>query len=679
MTRLKILRFAIFFIAAIGGALFMLGCSDSSEAILPSVPKLSISSPSLKAGHHLWGYWEGYIPESNDSMTLLPVREPQMHLNVRKFLEDSPCTNCIKILSVHPDQINKTLNVQIQLIHPFPGFPQYTGFDVRAVVITNGSLYFPALDARVPYADSGDFTLLNPDGYTRLWNTNEFAPGSGPFKILEYSKGKFASAGGFSSTVNPYIEFSLEPRSHFPPGQSITRSFVFNLVPGPKKFGYAVDASWAPPTVDPPKNILTDFPENANAIEPKVLGMMQYEPLNDQIGSYGYFNVDLVDRQSDFDYPSVLLEAPDIWNGAIEAEMWGVSPGEPFWHPFVVGFQIYNEYGVPEGEYPVLFRITDGILDPWLGDINHSYALSKVIVQHQELPQITGKIVFTAPGPPGPGGEPGALNVFLLDVETMEETQLTNYIGVGAIFTEPRINPKGTHMLLTFCPTPFASRVIVFDIASGTSWSATPAGFYDGTADFHPDGEHILAASGTQFDNIKQLVSMKYDGSDRIIIDSAPGNIRNPKWSPDGNRIAMTLFNNSTTESSLWIYDTKAGIFTELVPAEGLDEHPSWSPVKLNGHYLIAFDSNRYTFSDEVFDIYIVNPDTSEIVDIIVMSQPLRHPSFSPDGLSIVLSGPDWWGGSSTELYVYSFPTFEWFQLTMDDTYDGSPSWCWGW
>ena len=654
-------------------------CAGSEQVQSPLTPTIINADVGMDAGprHRLWGYWEGYIPESHDSIELLPIRMADIHLNARRLLEDTVCKYCIQVLNVEIDQAQGTLKADIQLRHPYPGLDRFTAFDVRGVVISDGSLYFPALDATVPDASLGDFTLLNPDGYTRLWNTLEFPPGSGPFKILEYSRGKFAAPGDFTGTVNPFIEYSQWPRSHFPAGGTMIRQFILKLVPGAIRFGYAVDASWEPPKIDPPVDIEYSFPPSANAIEPYVMTINQDDLLYDEIGSTADINVSCVDRQSVVAFTGVetFLEAPDLWTGTINPVTIGIAPDPPpWWNMLSAGFDVINELGASPGSYPALFMIMDPVEDFYLGDINHAYGLFRIAVSPK--PQLEGEIVFVAPevDPPFP---PPALNVFLLDLDTMEETQLTPYIGLGAIFREPRINPAGTHMLLSFCPTPYASKIDVYEIG-GSSWTATPSDEYDGDGDFHPDGEHILAVSGTQFDDTPNLYSMRYDGSERELIATAPDTVRNARWCPDGKRIIMTLgleFSDPPN-SALYVYDTESQEFTEILPAPGVDENPCWSPVPIDGHYLIAFDTSRDNHPEYDTDIYVVNPDTGEIL-CVMSGLGSNHPSFSPDGLTIVCSAT--YPGQDAELYTFDWREPLYKQLTDDDSYDGSPSWGWNW
>jgi len=658
-------------------AIIAAGCGGHD--VNQSPVSLGVTAPErgpLVSHHQLWGYWKGYIPESHDSLDLVPVRGAMIHVNVRKFLEEHPCQDCLTLVDLEIDPDQQTITADIQITHPYPGLTRFTGFDVRAVIVSDASLYFPALDASIPDAANGDFTLLRPNGYTRLWNTLEFPPGSAPFVILEYSRGRMASPGDFTGTVNPYVEFSESPRWHFPAGGAITKELFFKMPDGPIRFGYAVDASWEPPIVDPPIDIQSDFSLSANALEPIFMGWTMSVLPTDTVGSTGTGTATVLDRQGWETISTAYLECPALWTGAIEPDSISSTMTSSEGDFVELNFTLTNELGAPAArDLMALLKVVDEGQDFWLGDVNHMY--ERVYIDVLPAQELAGEIVFNAPGPSGPHGEPGAMNVFLLDIETMLETQLTPFIGDGAIFEEPRINPVGTHMLLTFCPTPYASGVDVYEIGGG-SWGISPAAVYDGTADFHPDGEHILIASGTQFDNTPDLYSVTYDGSERTLIATADDTVRDPRWSPDGRRIVMTqgLEFSDPPNSELWIYDVDSGQFFEIMSAPGVDENPCWSPVQVGGQDLIVFASSRDHHPGYETDIYVVSPDTEEIIYHFDMGLQEQHPSFSPDGLSFVFSAPT---PDGEELFVFSWQTEELIQLTDDNTYDGSPSWCWNW
>ncbi len=655
------------------------GDGDSNQVQNPVIPSVGADDAGMSgsAGHHLWGYWMGYIPETHDSLELIPCRGAMIHVNTRRLLEVSPCTDCLTLENLVFDDIEQAITAEIQLRPPFPGLDKFTGFDVRAVVISDGSLFFPGMDATVPDVDWGDFTLVDPDGYTRLWNTLEFPEGSGPFKILEYSRGNLASPGDFTGTVNPYIEYGQYPRNHFPAGGAMTRELWFKMVPGEIRFGYAIDVSWELPTVDPPVNIQFDFPSSANALEPIGYSYVNSVDCTDVVGSPGLTGMLLLDRQGWETVSTAHIECPEVWVGIIEADSINYTGSTTDGDHLKVEFSFTNELGASAGEYPVLIRVIDTQHDYWLGDVNHMYQLVSISVQEYIEPEFAGEIVFCAPEV-DPVFPPPALNVFLLDLETMVETQLTPFIGVGAIFNEPRINPAGTHMLLNFAPTPFAAKISVYEIG-GSSWSASPTDVYDGQADFHPDGEHILVASGTQFDDTPDLFSMKYDGTERTKICTAAETVRNPRWNMDGTKIVMTQGMEfwDPPNNSLWIYDIGTETFTEIMAADVVDENPSWGPMTGSGQELIVYASSRDHHPDYETDIFVINPNTQEILFKLDTGEHEDHPSFSPDGLSFVFSMIT--GEGDTELFVCEWQTGIITQLTDDDTYDGSPSWGWNW
>ena len=64
------------------------------------------------------------------------------------------------------------------------------------------------------------------------------------------------------------------------------------------------------------------------------------------------------------------------------------------------------------------------------------------------------------------------------------------------------------------------------------------------------------------------------------------GSYLNPRFSPDGGRVAMSVFTNSATD--IWIYDITRNTFTRLT-TEGVNQRPEWTP---DGRY-VTFLSSR--------------------------------------------------------------------------------------
>jgi hypothetical protein len=215
-------------------------------------------------------------------------------------------------------------DVDVTLIHPFPGMDQYTGFDVTGIMMSKGNLagfQDPALVMSGP----GDTRLLNADGYTRWWNPAEFSvPGQPIFRYKDGLLGNPNSTAHFNCTLNGYKFFAddlnstdsiltLTPtnRAVFSAGQSRTRHYKIDFTGG-VVFNYAVDANWEPLTGSVPYTV-DDFPPSANRPEAWAVTVTEIENTlwNDGAGSGG----DLKLRVEAWDHynaglNSILAESP---------------------------------------------------------------------------------------------------------------------------------------------------------------------------------------------------------------------------------------------------------------------------------------------------------------------------------------------------------------------------------
>ncbi len=284
-----------------------------------------------------------------------------MHLNVVRMLETSPCTDCLsigKILVLPPDQ----LRADLFLTHPVEDNLKLTGFDVRGIFITGSDFSFPFNARQIAWGT--DFPmLLNQDGYTNLFNPTDFEPTSPVPPALKYTPGKFSSDGDISATLNPFIAYCEDqPRGMFLPGQTVARTVVLRVPPGPFSFGYAVDASWKMPpgeVVDPSE----DFPDDANCVEPYRIDVEVASGFGSTAGSTAPIIVEVFDHQGLEWIDDVFIEAPDLFEG--QRYLIFAGYGEDECYRF--SGTLTNEKGAPDGEYPLLVRVVDKVEDPNLG------------------------------------------------------------------------------------------------------------------------------------------------------------------------------------------------------------------------------------------------------------------------------------------------------------------------
>jgi len=332
-------------------------CS-SSPTSPPPVPQgdaqqsILFSQSMETSGRHIIGMWELVFDFDNVTATAIPARFPSNHFNVRKFLEQGPCFNCLTLMNFSP-QPDNTFFVDVQLIHPFPGLDNLTGFDVRGTAIFNGSYEFPASGLTYSDRNLGDLELLNTDGLTTLFNPIDFPEGSGP-PLLTYSKGKFATPLSKPATLNGYRSFFTDPmRRAFEPGQAAMRTYEIAKPSGTLiRVGYVVDASWAP-----------GLPPEANCYEAYRISAVVGEGLMPGC-SFAPYEVDVWDWQGNSTIESLTIESPDLLSGIL-VNTTPVDMGD-----FVrFSGNIPNELEVGEGSYRVLLGVNDAVPDPLLGDV----------------------------------------------------------------------------------------------------------------------------------------------------------------------------------------------------------------------------------------------------------------------------------------------------------------------
>jgi hypothetical protein len=264
--------FAVIFLTAV------VGCAR--EASVPISPPLAgLSQTTLAQAqqpdgpYRLYGEWTFFINAAHDKVEVVPRRQGRFHLNALKFLE-SNCTDCLKITGIKNNG-DGTIDLTVRITHPFKGYPQYTGFDVKGIIMFNGSyeyhydggeLPLPTPTFRISWRQMGDPEVLNPDGYTPRWRPNWDWGSDMP--MFSYWKGKYAN-GEPSADLNAFLNFyTHEERHMFLVDGSVERTYKIWLPPGkPVTAAYAVEACWEPPLVTPVTDPVSDFPSSANQPE----------------------------------------------------------------------------------------------------------------------------------------------------------------------------------------------------------------------------------------------------------------------------------------------------------------------------------------------------------------------------------------------------------------------------
>ena len=310
----------------------------------------------------IWGYWTIRIDPDNESVEIVPDRQAGLHFNVVRLLEVSPCTDCLSIgnLLWLPGNI---VQCDFQLTHPFPGLVKLTGFDVRGVLVTDGDTLFPGSN-RLASLDGSNPTLINPDGFTNLFNPVEFPADTAPWPILGYFPGKMSFGDDFTGTLNPFMAFCKDnPRRMFDAGATESVTVKLKYPSTPFEFGYVVDASWI--KVDEVIDPETDFPSEANSLEPYRLEFPMSTELTNVIGDTALIQIEIFDHQGIDTISTVSIECPSLFDGEVYLD-YSSQSGDDSW--FYTGV-ITNEFGVDNGQYHSLIKAVSVESDFNLGEL----------------------------------------------------------------------------------------------------------------------------------------------------------------------------------------------------------------------------------------------------------------------------------------------------------------------
>ncbi len=267
-----------------------------------------------------------------------------------------------------------------------------------------------------------------------------------------------------------------------------------------------------------------------------------------------------------------------------------------------------------------------------------------------------GRIAFASSG-----------DIYVLDADGADPVNLTK---TGSGNLGPAWSPDGTRIA-------FASALDIFVMnADGSNpVNLTKTGTLDLYPAWSPDGTRIAFASHRdQAPGRVDIFVMNADGSNPVNLtfmeEGSGSHRREPAWSPDGTRIAFTYSvdiyvmdadgSNVVNLSDLILPNISEYIFAPIFGS------PAWSP-----------DGTRIAFSlsDDICcaDIYVVDADGSNPVNLTKTRSGDFDPAWSPDGRRIAHSRHDSPGGP--DIYVMDADGTNLIRLTAGTGSERSPAW----
>ena len=172
---------------------------------------------------------------------------------------------------------------------------------------------------------------------------------------------------------------------------------------------------------------------------------------------------------------------------------------------------------------------------------------------------------------------------------------------------------------------------------------------------FSADGEWISYVTYPEGD----LWRSKVDGSQRLQLSFPPLRARNPRWSPDGKKIAFTA-QLPGKQWKIQLVSTDGGSPQQLMVEEREERNPNWSP---DGNSLV-FDA-RATLGNR--SIYLLDLRTNQVSPLPGGTK-MFSPRWSPDGRYIAAMPLD-----SQKLMLFDVATEVWLELAQLRT--AYPTW----
>jgi len=344
------------------------GCSGNGNPTSPQIPGESYpeltgqparSYQSGGSNTTLLGFWEVAIDPVSLDVDIVPLRGALFTANITRLLQPpaTPVHYFIVYLNLaYCDIQGGYLDLDITIQHPLTSQPIFRVFDMRGIIMGDGSVPF-SFDNNVLRAGPDDFHVLNADGYTRWWNPTEFTT----YDVLfGYTHGSLATPGYYASAIiNPYkyfadgleektplSELDLSNRGTFSTQTGFLKrnyQMQFPVMPGGGpvyKFNYAVDVNWALPDQSyEPLFPVESFPPEANLQEAWWATADDSESTawfvnDDANGGHVHLDVEVYDWQGAFQASGVEAEVgaiyleSEIFNGPVEMlPISSVSPG----------------------------------------------------------------------------------------------------------------------------------------------------------------------------------------------------------------------------------------------------------------------------------------------------------------------------------------------------------------
>jgi Tol biopolymer transport system component len=270
----------------------------------------------------------------------------------------------------------------------------------------------------------------------------------------------------------------------------------------------------------------------------------------------------------------------------------------------------------------------------------------------------------------------GDSQVVVMDLETGTVTSLT--AGFEGEYYRPVWSPNGQRLAMREEISMQGGGIAVMDVRlkDGRPVGSPPVELFHGFGDgptWSPDGRRVAFVSTHE---TGQWTAYTVDllGSAPERIPGIPPHATDLAWSPDGNWIAFTNYDNPSEQiDDIFIIHPDGTGLTRLTDTPDFDEQgPAWSPDSRQ----IAFAKRSRSEGVGQYDIYRMHADGSGVAQVTSDPSSEFDPAWSTDGTQIAFTSTRYdLGDGNYEIYVINVDGTGELRLTNNRTTDRWPSW----
>jgi Tol biopolymer transport system component len=197
---------------------------------------------------------------------------------------------------------------------------------------------------------------------------------------------------------------------------------------------------------------------------------------------------------------------------------------------------------------------------------------------------------------------------------------------------------------------------------TGDRGGVIDVGPQNGDPRWAPDGRRLAFTSAR--DGNEEIYVYDVDSGAQTRVTFNPARDRDPAWSPDGTRLVFESRRDGNPE--IYVVSAAGGVPARLTSDPADDRQPAWSSTGT-----IAFASNRVSNGDFEFDLYSMAEDGSGVRQLTQAPGLDADPTWSPAGdrLAYVHGSPNW------DVYVADADGTDARPLVATNAEEHLPSW----